>query len=37
MYALADRLGKTVAELKATMTVDEFVGWTAYSKIKSEK
>lgn len=30
MYALADRLGKTVSELAATMPEHEREGWIAY-------
>lgn len=36
IYALADRLSKTVAEIEQ-MTVDEFVGWIAYCKIQAER
>lgn len=31
MYALADRLGKTVGELVAQMTPTELSGWIAYT------
>jgi hypothetical protein len=36
VYALADRLHKTVGEILA-MPVSEFVGWLAYLKITKEK
>lgn len=36
LFALADRLHKTVAEIRA-MTVDEFNGWQAYSIVAEEK
>lgn len=36
IYALADRLHKTVAEIEQ-MTVDEFSGWVAYCKIRAER
>jgi len=37
LYALAERLGRTVAELKQTMTVDELLGWSAYDEINRER
>lgn len=36
-FALAESLCKTVAELEATMTVDEFNGWQAYYAVAEEK
>jgi ribosome-interacting GTPase 1 len=33
MFALAERLGKTVAEV-CDMTVSEFNGWMAYARVK---
>jgi hypothetical protein len=36
VYLLADRLHKTVAEVR-TMTVEEFNGWQAYSIVSEEK
>jgi len=36
VYALADRLHKTVAEIRA-MTIEEFNGWQAYSIVAEEK
>lgn len=36
IYALADRLHKTVAEIEQ-MTIDEFSGWVAYCKIRAER
>jgi hypothetical protein len=35
-YALADRLGKTLAEIDA-MTVEEFNGWQAYVQVLEDK
>ena len=36
IYSLAKELGKTVAELSDTLTVEEMIGWAAYSEIESE-
>ncbi len=36
VFALADRLHKTVAEIEG-MSVDEFNGWQAYSIVAEEK
>lgn len=36
VYALADRLGKTLSEIRA-MTVEEFNGWQAFSIVAEEK
>ena len=36
IYSLAKELGKTVAELSDTLTVEELIGWAAYSEIESE-
>lgn len=36
-FALAESLCKTVAELEATMTVEEFNGWQAYFIVADEK
>jgi hypothetical protein len=36
MYALADRLKKTVAELQAMMPVHEREGWLAYLKREAD-
>jgi hypothetical protein len=36
LYALADRLHKTVAEL-GHMTAEEFAGWQAYLLVLQEK
>lgn len=35
-YALADRLGKTLSEIRR-MTVEEFNGWQAFSLVSEEK
>ena len=35
MFALADRLGKTLGEIGA-MPVDEFNGWLAYFALKTK-
>jgi hypothetical protein len=32
-FALADRLGMTVADLKSRMSHAEFIGWLAYLRI----
>lgn len=37
LFALAERLGRTVAELKETMTADELLGWSAYDEINRER
>ena len=36
-YELADRLGMTVAELEATMSIEEFAGWAAFHRIKAQE
>jgi hypothetical protein len=36
MYALAERLHKTVAEIEE-MTIEEFYGWIAYLNIQQEE
>lgn len=36
MHALADRLGKTIAEVEA-LSRDEIVHWVAFYKIRSER
>jgi len=36
MYALAERLHKTVAEIEQ-MTLEEFNGWIAYLNIQQEE
>lgn len=36
VYALADRLHKTVAEIRS-MSIEEFNGWQAYSIVSEEK
>lgn len=36
VYALADRLHKTLSEIRA-MTVEEFNGWQAYALVSEEK
>ena len=36
IYSLAKELGKTVAELSDTLTVEEMIGWAAYAEIESE-
>ena len=36
MYALAERLHKTVAEIEE-MTLEEFNGWIAYLNIQQEE
>lgn len=36
MFALADRLHMTVADLMARMTVPEFVEWQAYLKVRAD-
>ena len=36
MYALAERLHKTVAEIE-DMTLEEFNGWIAYLNIQAEE
>ena len=36
IYSLAKELGKTVAELSETLTLEEMIGWAAYAEIESE-
>jgi len=33
---LAKELGKTVAELSESMTIEELIGWAAYAEIEHE-
>ena len=37
IYSLAKELGKTVAELSETLTVEEMIGWVAYAEIEHEQ
>jgi hypothetical protein len=37
LYSLADRFGMTVADLKARMTEEEYIGWCAYLRIRREQ
>ena len=37
IYSLAKELGKTVAELSDTLTVEEMIGWAAYAEIEHEE
>ena len=37
LYALADRLRMTVAELQEKLPVDEFVHWIAFHRIRAEQ
>ena len=37
LYSLAKELGKTVAELCETLTVEEMIGWAAFSEIEHEE
>tara|TARA_R100001443_G_scaffold38430_1_gene51913 strand:+ start:2231 stop:2407 length:177 start_codon:yes stop_codon:yes gene_type:complete len=37
IYSLAKELGKTVAELSETLTVEEMTGWAAYAEIEHEQ
>ena len=37
IFSLAKELGKTVAELCETLTVEEMIGWAAYSEIQYEE
>ena len=36
IYSLAKELGKTVAELSESMTIEELIGWAAYAEIEHE-
>lgn len=36
LYYLAERLHKTVQEI-SQMSIEEFIGWRAFTKIKHEK
>ena len=33
---MAKELGKTVAELSESMTIEELIGWAAYAEIEHE-
>jgi hypothetical protein len=33
LFQLADRLGKTVAEIEETMPANEFIEWISYHRI----
>ena len=37
IFSLAKELGKTVAELCETLTVEEMVGWAAYSEMEHDE
>ena len=37
LFSLAKELGKTVAELSETLTVEEMMGWAAFSEIEHEE
>tara|TARA_B100000886_G_scaffold149781_1_gene101841 strand:- start:96 stop:272 length:177 start_codon:yes stop_codon:yes gene_type:complete len=37
IYSLAKELGKTVAELSETLTVEELIGWAAYAELENEE
>ena len=37
IFSLAKELGKTVAELCETLTIEEMIGWAAYSEIETEE
>lgn len=37
IYSLAKELGKTVAELCETLTVEELIGWFAYAELENEE
>ena len=37
IFGLAKELKKTVAELCQTLTVEEMIGWAAYSEIEYEE
>ena len=34
---MAKELGKTVAELSETLTVEEMIGWAAFFELKNEE
>jgi hypothetical protein len=36
-FALADRLHRTVAELREAMSYEEFLGWIAFYRIKKRE
>lgn len=36
LFALADRLGKTVSELSRDLTMEEFAEWMAYCSVSKE-
>lgn len=36
-FYLAEKLGRTVAELRATVGQDEYVGWTVYYGRKAQR
>ena len=37
IFSLAKELHKTVAELCETLTIEEMIGWAAYSEIEHEE
>ena len=37
IFSLAKELGKTVAELCQTLTIEEMIGWAAYAEIETEE
>ena len=37
LFSLAKELGKTVAELSETLTVEEMIGWAAFAEIEHEE
>ena len=37
LFSLAKELHKTVAELCETLTIEEMIGWAAYSEIEHEE
>jgi len=37
LFALADRMRRTVAELEATLSFEEYLEWLAFYRIRSER
>jgi len=37
IFQLADRMGITVSRLMEEMTVDEFIGWMVFHKMKGKR
>lgn len=36
-FFIAEKLGMTLAQLRATMSMEELLGWSAYCSLKSDR